>query len=177
MPFTFTHKLVIVKLILTYDSIKIIYLQVLIENKMKKIINQETISLIKNFEGLNTSKYICPAGKATIGYGHVILKNEKLDNITEAQAENLLFQDLRKFANYVHYLIKAPLNSNQFGALVSFCFNVGSKALQRSTLRQKLNRLEYEDAAREFNKWIYVRGSKIKGLILRRKAEKLLFLS
>ena len=74
-------------------------------------------------------------------------------------------------------LITVPLSDGQFDALVSFTFNLGSGALQRSTLRRKVNRQEYEDAALEFGKWVWAGGRRLKGLINRRKAEAALFLS
>lgn len=64
---------------------------------------------------------------------------------------------------------------DQGDALVSFTFNLGSGALQRSTLRRKLNRQEYRLAAKEFSRWVWAGGKKLKGLIRRRQAEAELF--
>lgn len=68
-------------------------------------------------------------------------------------------------------LIKVPLTDGQFDALVSFTFNLGSGALQRSTLRRKVNREEHADVPREFLRWVWAGGKKLKGLIKRREAE------
>ena len=72
-------------------------------------------------------------------------------------------------------LIHVPLTNNQFSALVSFTYNVGSGNLASSTLRQKLNRQEYDAAADEFPKWRRAAGKILKGLVLRRKEEQALF--
>lgn len=60
---------------------------------------------------------------------------------------------------------------------MSFAFNVGGAALQRSSLRQKINYGLYKEAAKEFTKWVYAGGKKITGLIRRRKIEQQLFMS
>jgi len=68
-------------------------------------------------------------------------------------------------------LISVPLANGQFDALVSFTFNLGAGALQRSTLRHKVNREEHTDVPAEFIKWIWAGGKKLNGLVKRRKAE------
>jgi lysozyme len=68
-------------------------------------------------------------------------------------------------------LVKVPLTDGQFDALVSFTFNLGSGALQRSTLRRKVNREEHEEVPREFLRWVWAGGRKLKGLVRRRAAE------
>ena len=72
-------------------------------------------------------------------------------------------------------LIKIPLTDNQFAALVSFTFNLGGGALQRSTLRQKVNRKEHGEVPAEFMKWVRAGGRKLPGLIKRRAAEAALY--
>lgn len=68
-----------------------------------------------------------------------------------------------------------PLTDNQFDALVSFTFNLGAGALQRSTLRRKLNRGDYYSIPSELKKWVWAGGKKLKGLIKRREEESNLF--
>lgn len=141
---------------------------------------ERCIELIKRFEGFSPKPYLCPAGYWTIGYGHVITAQDKdnyRDPITEAEAEALLKKDVFKAEKAVLRLIKVPLTDGQFDALVDFVFNLGGGALQRSTLRAKLNRGEYLDAADEFLKWVWAGGRKLKGLVRRRIAERELFLS
>ena len=71
--------------------------------------------------------------------------------------------------------VKVQLNQNQFDALTSFTFNLGSGNLKRSTLLKKVNAMAFDDAGYEFLKWIYAGGKPLEGLIRRRRAERLLF--
>ncbi|MBN8542806.1 MAG: lysozyme [Alphaproteobacteria bacterium] len=87
-----------------------------------------------------------------------------------------LRKDLRVAEQAVMRLIHVPLTQNQFDALVSFTFNLGSGALQRSTLRRKINRGEHEAAAREFSKWVFAGGKRLSGLVRRRQAEGKLYM-
>ena len=100
-----------------------------------------------------------------------------MEPISEADADALLSRDLEAAEGWVHRLIKTPLTENQFSALTSFTFNVGAGALQRSTLRMKLNRSEYQGAADEFPKWKFANKRILAGLIRRRAAERSLFLT
>ena len=68
-------------------------------------------------------------------------------------------------------LISVPLTDGQFDALVSFTFNLGSGALQRSTLRRKVNRGEHEGVPAEMMKWVWAAGKKLPGLVRRRRQE------
>ncbi len=133
------------------------------------------ISLIKRYEGFRAEPYFCPAGYLTIGYGHVIKANEKFESLSEEEAEQILQKDLLIFERSVARLVHAPINQYQFDALVSFTYNLGQGALQRSTLRQVINRHEYELAPNEFRKWIYAGGRILKGLIRRRNSEAIMF--
>ena len=139
--------------------------------------NRRGIELIKNFEGFKAIVYICPGGYPTIGFGHIILNNENYKQISYAKAEALLKQDIFIAEKAVLQQITTTLNDNQFAALVSFTFNLGGAALQRSTIRQKINYGIYEDAGPEFLRWVYAGGKISPGLIKRRKAEYDLFLS
>lgn len=141
-------------------------------------ITQNGINLIKRFEGFSAHIYICPAGYPTIGYGHVVKEHEReifKNGITEEQAEELLRLDVQEAEGGVLRLITVPLTDNQFDALVSFTFNLGAGALQRSTLRWKVNREEHEEAPAEFMKWVWAGGKKLEGLIRRREAEMLCY--
>jgi lysozyme len=89
----------------------------------------------------------------------------------------LLIKDVLSAEKSVLRLIQAPLTDGQFDALVSFTFNLGGGALQRSTLRRKVNRQEHEDVPAEFMKWVWAGGKKLRGLVRRREAETRLYLS
>jgi lysozyme len=137
-------------------------------------ITQAGIDLIKRFEGLSPTVYICPAGYPTIGYGHVVKPDERQQfagGITTEQAETLLRQDVQTAESAVLRLITVPLTDGQFDALVSFTFNLGAGALQRSTLRRKINRRDYAAVPAEFRKWVWAGGRKLEGLVRRREAE------
>ncbi len=139
-------------------------------------VSKRGLDLIKKYEGFSPIAYLCPANVWTIGYGHTGGVQQG-DVITSEDAEELLKLDVAKFGQWVLKLIKVPLNQKEFDALVSFTFNLGAGALQRSTLRMKLNRGEYEEAADEFLKWVRAGGKVMPGLINRRNAERSLFLS
>ena len=140
-------------------------------------LSADSLVIIKNFEGFRNKTYTCPAGFKTIGYGHLIANDNAIEEIDEVTACELLAQDLFNSEKAVSRNISVPLTQGQFDALVSFTFNVGAGALQRSTLRQKINRLEYEDASGEFLRWIYANGVKIAGLVSRRNIEMKIFAS
>lgn len=142
-------------------------------------ISDAGLSLIKNFEGLSTKAYLCPAGVLTIGYGHT--KNVKPnDVITKDGAEELLKKDLKEFEEAVTAMLdirEVAVNQCQFDALVCFAFNVGTKALDTSTLLKKLTIGDVEGAGDEFLRWNKAGGKVLEGLNLRRQAERRLFLA
>jgi GH24 family phage-related lysozyme (muramidase) len=141
-------------------------------------ISKEGLDLICRFEGFSPTIYICPAGYPTIGYGHLVTEKNKerfLDGIDEDEALELLRTDVAIAERAVTRLIRVPLAQYQFDALVSFTFNLGGGALQRSTLRQKINRGDYSAAPTEFMKWVWAGGRKLRGLVKRRTAEGLLY--
>lgn len=137
-------------------------------------ISRQGLDLICRFEGFSPIIYMCPAGYPTIGYGHLITETNKeqfLDGVDEDEALDLLRQDVAVAERAVLRLIRAPLTQGQFDALVSFTFNLGSGALQRSTLRRKVNREEHADVPAELGKWVWAGGRKLKGLVKRRISE------
>jgi lysozyme len=138
--------------------------------------NEAGLAIIKHFEGFYETVYICPAGLPTIGYGHVVKPHENFScGISKTEAEELLKKDLNHAEYWVNKLITYELNENQFSALVSFTFNVGSGRLQASTLRTRLNRDGAEDLTSEFMRWVFAGGRKLKGLERRRATEAKLF--
>ena len=140
-------------------------------------ITQNGIDLIKRFEGFSAKVYICPAGYPTIGYGHVVKPYEDFSvGIDEAQAEELLRQDAVIAERAVLRLISVPLTDGQFDALVSFTYNLGGGALQRSTLRRKINREEHADVPEQFMRWVWAGGRRLKGLVRKHEAEGILYL-
>lgn len=139
-------------------------------------INQAGLDLVKEREGFFARHYICPAGKPSIGYGHVILAGEHFEEpISRDLGEELLRGDLAIAEEALGRLVKVALNDNQFSALVSFTFNVGQGNLQKSTLLKMLNAGDYAGAAEQFGRWIYADGKPLEGLKIRREMETALF--
>jgi lysozyme len=154
------------------------------------ITNEQGLEIIKTFEGLvdgdpNTpglEPYRCPSRIPTIGYGSTYYytgNRVTMDDpaITEEEAESLLAFGMRVTENCVARLVRVPVTINQFSALVSLVYNIGSGNFQSSTLRMKLNRLDYIGASNEFWKWRRSRGIILNGLVRRRECEKQLFLA
>lgn len=144
------------------------------------MINQNTRNLLIEFEGLRLIAYKDGGGVWTIGVGHTSDKYQKVYaglTITKVRAFELLDIDLAEAEGAVNDLVKVPLNANQYGALVSWTFNLGEGALKASTMLRKLNARDYKGAADEMLKWDHDDGVKVKGLTRRRKAERALFLT
>ncbi len=139
-------------------------------------INSEGVNLIKSFEGMELEAYLDAVDVWTIGYGHTKTAEPGM-HITEAQAEELLRQDLEEFEEAVTEAVQVSINSNQFSALVSFCFNLGAGSLFESTLLRLLNQGDFQGAADQFPRWNKAGSQVLEGLTRRRKAERALFLS
>lgn len=141
-------------------------------------IGEKGLKLIKEFEGCILKQYKDAVGLWTIGWGHLIKEGEQFPSrITQEEADSLLLKDLRIFEEGVSRLVRVPLSQNQFDALVSFSFNVGLGALERSTLLKKLNQGKVGETAEEFKKWNKAGGKVLRGLTRRRSAEEALFKS
>lgn len=143
-------------------------------------INKETLDLIKSFEGLELSAYKDTVGVWTIGYGHTAMAGPPTPKagmkLTVKEAEDLLLKDLVKYEEPVRRLVKVPLNDNQYGALVSFTYNLGEGNFSKSTLLKKVNAKDWAGAADQFGVWNKAGGKVLKGLTRRRAAEAALFL-
>ncbi len=145
--------------------------------KSKKMqISQEGIALIKKFEGCKLESYKCAAGVWTIGYGSTHGISEGM-SISQERADMLLIEDLEKFEQAVNDLVKVSLNQNEFDALVSWTFNLGSTNLKNSTLLKVLNSThkDWSDVPKQIKRWNKANGKVLEGLVRRREAEALLF--
>lgn len=146
----------------------VVAMNIKVRNKAKE--------LIKEFEGLNLRSYLCPADVATIGFGHAMKSEVAINTITMKKAEELLDHDINiAYSCLIRNMKEVSLNVNQQAALISFIFNLGCPAFQRSTLRQKLLKGEYTAASKEIAKFVYAGGRKLNGLVRRRAAEQTLF--
>jgi len=137
-------------------------------------ISQEGLSLIKKFEGCELESYKCAAGVWTIGYGSTNGIEEGME-ISQERADMLLLEDVEIFEEAVNKLVEVPLEQNQFDALVSWTFNLGSTNLQNSTLLKVLNNEDYEGVPSQIKRWNKAGGEVLQGLVRRREAEALLF--
>lgn len=134
------------------------------------------LALIKSFEGLRLTAYKCPADVWTIGYGSTGPHVKQGMTITEAQADKLLQDDLDRFeASVAKHAPNA--SQNQFDAMVSLAFNIGTGAFEKSTLLRKFVAGDTAGAAEAFRQWVNAGGRKLEGLVRRREAERKLFLS
>ncbi|QEK39531.1 lysozyme [Candidatus Sneabacter namystus] len=140
------------------------------------LISNFGLKLIKIFESLSLKPYKCSGGYYTIGYGHKMLRPDQYTSIDDKMAETLLIKDISKAEASVIRNIKVDLSQEQLDALVSFTFNVGGAALQRSQLKQKINSDNKDNVKEEFLKWTFARGKRITGLIRRREIEAEVFL-
>lgn len=132
-------------------------------------------ALIAEFEGCKLVAYRCSAGVPTIGYGHT--RGVKMgDRCTQQQADAWLREDLVEAERAVDMLVKPHLTQEQFDALVSFTFNLGTRALAESTMLILLNTHRLALAAEQFGRWVNASGKRVDGLVRRRAAEKALFL-
>lgn len=142
-------------------------------------ISVTALEIVEHFEGYSPTVYICPAGKPTIGYGHVVPKHDLPDfqkPITKERARQILMMDMTYAQQAVDRLVKAPLTQNQYDALVSFVFNVGRNEFAKSTLLSHLNKRQYREAADQFPRWVNGGGKRLEGLVRRRRAERDLFM-
>lgn len=140
------------------------------------------LELIKSFEGCQLKAYKCPAGVWTIGWGTTepvngVRPHEGM-RITQAQADSLLVEHLQAYENAVNRL-GAELNQNQFDALVSFCYNLGT-GIFKGSLLNAIKASQWSNVASQmllYNK-ARVNGklTVLKGLERRRQAESALFL-
>jgi len=156
-------------------------------------VSPKAIEMIKHHEGVRFKPYQCPAKLWTIGVGHVLYPNqikillsergayalhpEDSRTFTKEEVDGILRADLDRFERGVERFCPVPLTQGMFDGLVSFSFNVGLGTLQRSTLRQKVLRLDKEGAAEELLKYCMGGGKVLKGLQNRRIDERRLFLS
>lgn len=138
------------------------------------------VDLICNFEGLRLKAYDDGVGVWTIGYGTTKYPNgirvKKGDTCTLDQAKAYMQNDLKAFEQTVNSAVKVPVSQNQFDALVSLAYNIGSTAFKNSTLVKRLNEGNYKAAANQFDVWVNAGGKRMQGLVNRRAAERTLFL-
>ena len=144
-----------------------------------KTVSTAGINLICSFEGLRLNAYDDGVGVWTIGFGTTIYPNgikvKRGDTCTEAQAKAYMAHDLKKFELAVNSSVTMSINQNQFDALVSLAYNIGTNAFKNSTLVKKLNANDVRGAAAQFSVWNKAGGKVMQGLVNRRAVERKLF--
>lgn len=137
-------------------------------------VDSKSLAKLKQWEGLRLTAYKDSGGVLTIGYGHtsdLYCKVLPGDHIDEAKADDLLRHDIAEAEMVVAASVKVPLSDPQFGALVSFAYNVGTEAFRKSSLLRKLNAGDYDAVPRELARWNKDNGKVEPGLTNRRAAE------
>ena len=152
-----------------------------VPSKIEMKISEKGLDLIKMFEGFRSNPYLCPAGVPTIGYGSTrynngnkVTMNDKA--ISKEYATGMLeYQCNTIYGDAVNDYTTIMNNQNQFDALTSFTYNLGTGNLKSSTLLKKHNKGDFGGAANEFEKWIYANGEVLEGLVRRREEERKLY--
>jgi lysozyme len=138
------------------------------------ILNNKGYLFITKHEGLKLKPYLCPAKIPTIGYGNTYYADGKrvtlLDKqITKQEALEMFKEIANKFAKRVDTLVTSNITQNQFNALVSFAYNVGTGNFASSTLLKKVNKNPNDLTIKaEFLRWNKAGGKVINGLTNRR---------
>jgi lysozyme len=139
------------------------------------------IKLLQQFEGFRTHAYQCSAGVWTIGWGHTSAAGapnvRKGMVITRQEAEAVLRRDLKQYEEAVRKHVKVKLTQDEFDALVSFCFNIGTNGFAASSVVRYINTGRKHLVGAGLAMWVKAGGKTSKGLVARRKMEADLFYS
>jgi lysozyme len=130
------------------------------------------VKLIKQLEGFTPTPQWDVNGWA-IGYGTHLADPPK--RITKQEAESLLRQFVDRITRQLAQAIMVSLADHQWAALISWAYNVGITAALKSKLVAALNRGDTAEAARQFERWVYVKGKRLPGLEARRRRERAIF--
>ncbi|VEB98956.1 Phage-related lysozyme (muraminidase) [Cedecea lapagei] len=128
-------------------------------------------TMLTDLEGVGYTPYYDVAGVLTVCYGHTGADIIKTKTYTEAECRAMLDKDLVPFARTVERSVKVPATEYQKAALISFSYNVGVTAFERSSLLRQLNAGNYQAACDGLRQWIYAGGKQWEGLINRRDVE------
>jgi len=144
-------------------------------------VSTEGRELVKQFEGLSLTAYLCPAGRPTIGFGRT-QGVQMGDTITPAQADAYLAADLIAYGKNVEKLLEgAPTSQHEFDAMTSLAFNIGIGGLSQSSVLRLHKAGDKENAARAFSLWckatIGGQLQTVPGLLARRQKEAAYYLT
>ena len=159
-------------------------------------VSEAGLKLLKHHEGFRKKPYLCAAKIWTIGYGHAMYPEQmKIPSTPEGMERRkafplrpednrvwsveeigeLLVKDVVRFERAVLRFISVPLKQHEFDALISATYNLGPGWLQRSQVRQKINRGDKKGAMENLLKFNKGGGVVLRGLDNRRKDEVALF--
>lgn len=141
------------------------------------VLSAAGVTAIVTHEGSVNKVYLDPVGIPTACVGHTatVTRADVGKNLSDEVCRQLLVSDTRAATAAVQRAVKVPITQEQFDALVSLTFNVGGGNLVKSTLLRKLNAGDCWGAGKEFPKWVYARGVKLRGLVIRRDVERAMF--
>lgn len=127
--------------------------------------------MIPDLEGVRYVPYYDVAGVLTVCYGHTGSDIRPGKKYGESECKALLKKDLVPFSRSVDRSVKVPTSEYQKAALITFSYNVGVTAFERSAVLRHLNSGNYQAACDGLRQWIYAGGKKWQGLINRREVE------
>lgn len=137
--------------------------------------SENATRLVETFEGCRLTAYRDDNGIWTIGYGHTGKYVTSVSACSQYQAEKWLDEDLVAADRALAWLVKAPVNQNEYDALVSLVFNIGQGNFASSTCLRELNQGNMDAACAAIGMWNKVAGQVSPGLVRRREAEQALF--
>lgn len=145
-------------------------------------VSDRAIKMLRHHEGVRFKPYQDAIGLWTVGVGHLIGDGKTLPDgwnktFTSGEVDEILRRDLARFEAGVERLCPVGLTQSRFDALVSISFNFGLGTLQRSSIRMKHNREDFEGAADAFLLYTKAGGKILKGLVTRRNDERAVYLS
>lgn len=136
------------------------------------------VALIKRWEGCRLSAYPDPGTGGdpwTIGWGSTGPGIRKGVTWTQAQADERLATDVKRFMDGVRSALKRPASDNELGAMTSLAYNIGAQAFRSSTLLKLFNQGNKAGAAKQFDRWNKASGVVLNGLTKRRADERRVF--
>lgn len=139
--------------------------------------SQRGLEHIANLEGCRRQAYQCSADVWTHGIGHTSGVKAG-DVVSDQQIAESFISDIRQAERSVNRALTRDVTQAQFDVLVSFVFNLGEGSFRRSTMLKLFNQGDWQNACREFSRWVYVNGkncrdpdSECSGIVTRREVE------
>lgn len=157
-------------------------IQLIHQGECEKMFDLSGQQFLTSVEGVRYKAYKDTGGVWTIGRGITYYEDGSKvkagDTITKEREQKLFQITLNAYVNNVNKNVKKSLTQNQFNALVSFCYNIGITAFNKSTLLKRVNANPHNpDIRNQFMRWVYDNGKKVPGLVNRRKKEADLYFS